>query len=197
MGQRRLGPWSAFSFGGFKDKQSFTEWPNLKILDLWRQLQASCEHEFSSFSPYLSFRIFKKRMSLLILGCCLQTAREGGGHLPDYYLVAYLASPGVFLHVLKTAGCFLGDGPLSVEAGLPVFRSSRRRERGRTARSESGRSDLGGGGHSSQGGKGLFSNHQGALLYSREPFTDIWSTPKWNLLAFARKHRITRSCFSI
>lgn len=27
---------------GFKDKWFFIEWPSLKILDLWRQLQTSC-----------------------------------------------------------------------------------------------------------------------------------------------------------
>lgn len=45
-------------------RQSFTEWPSLKILDLWRQLQTSCEHEFSCFSPYLSSRIFKENEPL-------------------------------------------------------------------------------------------------------------------------------------
>lgn len=89
-------------------------------------------------------------------------------------LLAWYISP-----CAKDAGCLLGDRPLSVEAGLQCPTAAGG-GRGWAARSEYGRSDLGGSRDSSQGGKGLFSNHQGALLYSREPFTDIWSTPKWN-----------------
>lgn len=68
------------SFGGFKDKQPFTEWPSLGILEGSFRLPVSMS--FTVSLPLLPFEYLKREREPLNSRLLLMTCKgKGGGHL--------------------------------------------------------------------------------------------------------------------